>query len=71
MKNLIIPARAIPGIPIHQIIDESIELARESDAVIEVEVDSIQLHVLPQSTREELDEQHKVKTGKKLPKKDR
>jgi hypothetical protein len=67
MKNLIIPARAIPGVPIHQIIDESIELARENDAMIEVEVDSIQLHVLPHSIREDIEEQHKVKTGKKQP----
>ena len=71
MKNLIIQARAIPGVPIHQIIDESIELARESDVMIEVEVDSIVLHVLPQSTTEEVDEQHKVKTGKKQPGKNR
>lgn len=54
MKNLILTARAIPGTPRNQVFQEAIDFAIEQDCMVELFVEGVTIHVLPDSTIEVL-----------------
>ena len=54
MKNLVIAARNIPGTPLNQLLQEAIDYSIEQDCMVELKVDGVTIHVLPDSTIEQL-----------------
>lgn len=64
MKNLVISVKAIPGTTRNQVIDEAIQLAQEMDTMLEVESEGVKVHVLPNSTIEQVNAHFVEKTGK-------
>jgi len=64
MKNLVLAVTAIPGVDRRIVVGEAIDLAGESDCLVELRIEGTELHLLPESILEQALTTLNEKTGR-------